>query len=211
MDCPKCMTAIHEGESFCRTCGASVATGKIGDSGDNTVRVRVINKSGGATAATTINAGGRCSYHQNQIATNVCGRCGRSICHACVRNFGGVTFCVECAAGMQQPASPTVSRVATAPAYRRPSVSMPATPGAGASLNGLAITSLICGILGFLVIPMIIAIVFGFVAISQINASGGRQGGKEMAIIGVVFSFVWLGIILIWILVAASTPYYYYY
>jgi hypothetical protein len=61
--------------------------------------------------------------------------------------------------------------------------------------NGLAVGSLVCGILaivpgcccGFFGIPLsIAAVVMGLVSMNQINASGGLQGGKGMAIAGTV-------------------------
>jgi len=63
-----------------------------------------------------------------------------------------------------------------------------------ARTNGLAIASLICGILaivpgcccGLFGIPLsIIALVMGIISISQINASQGRFVGKGLAIAGV--------------------------
>lgn len=61
--------------------------------------------------------------------------------------------------------------------------------------NGLAVAALVCGILaiipgcccGLLGIPLsIAAVVMGLVAMNQINASGGMQGGRGLAIAGLV-------------------------
>lgn len=61
--------------------------------------------------------------------------------------------------------------------------------------NGLAVASLVCGILaivpgcccGFFGLPLaILGVVLGFVSISQINASGGQIGGKNLAIAGMI-------------------------
>lgn len=61
--------------------------------------------------------------------------------------------------------------------------------------HGLAIASMICGILaiipgcccGLFGIPLsIAALVMGIVSISQINASQGQVGGKGMAIAGTI-------------------------
>lgn len=61
--------------------------------------------------------------------------------------------------------------------------------------HGLAIASMICGILalfpgcccGLFGLPLsIAAVVMGLLAMSQINQSGGQLGGKGMAIAGVV-------------------------
>ena len=50
-------------------------------------------------------------------------------------------------------------------------------PAGGASMNGLAIASFVCSIVGFLFITFIAAIVLGFVARSQIRKSAGRAEG----------------------------------
>lgn len=59
-------------------------------------------------------------------------------------------------------------------------------PAAGQSTNGLAIAALVtslvcCGPIG---------LVLGLVALSQINASQGRQGGKGLAIAGIAIGAV---------------------
>jgi hypothetical protein len=50
--------------------------------------------------------------------------------------------------------------------------------------SGLAIASLVLGILGV----SILAIIFGFVALSQVKK--GKRGGRGLAISGVVLGFV---------------------
>ena len=54
--------------------------------------------------------------------------------------------------------------------------------------SGLAIASLICGILGLLFLPGILGVIFGIMAISRINSSNGAIGGKGLAIGGLVLS-----------------------
>jgi hypothetical protein len=58
--------------------------------------------------------------------------------------------------------------------------------------NGLAIAALVCGILWLYWIGSILALVFGYVAKSQIDRSGGAQGGRGMAIAGIVLG--WVGV-----------------
>jgi uncharacterized protein DUF4190 len=59
--------------------------------------------------------------------------------------------------------------------------------------NGMAIAALCCGIAGFLcIIPAILGIIFGFVAKSQIRASGFLQRGDGMATAGIVLGIVWI-------------------
>jgi hypothetical protein len=56
--------------------------------------------------------------------------------------------------------------------------------------SGMAIASLVCGIFAFCVplLPGIIGIILGIVAIRKINSSGGAIGGKGLAIGGLVTS-----------------------
>lgn len=71
--------------------------------------------------------------------------------------------------------------------------------------NGLAIASLVCGICGFLyVIPAILGIIFGAVAVRQIKRDGTE--GRGMAIAGMAVGAAWLALValLVVVLVAAS-------
>ncbi len=56
--------------------------------------------------------------------------------------------------------------------------------------NGLAVAALISGILGFLCITAIAAIVLGIVALGQIRKTGKK--GKGLAIAGIVLGAIWL-------------------
>jgi hypothetical protein len=63
----------------------------------------------------------------------------------------------------------------------------------GGGTNGLAVASMILGILWICYIGSVLAIIFGHVALSQIKKSGDTQGGKGMAIAGLVLGY--LGIV----------------
>lgn len=61
--------------------------------------------------------------------------------------------------------------------------------------NGLAITSLVFGVLGFLVLPIVgslIGIACGVPAKRSIDRSNGRESGRELAVAGIVLSSVGL-------------------
>lgn len=63
------------------------------------------------------------------------------------------------------------------------------------STSGLAVASLVCGIVGFCVCPLsLLAIIFGHIAHSQIGRSEGAMGGSGLAIAG--FSTGYVGILL---------------
>jgi hypothetical protein len=78
-----------------------------------------------------------------------------------------------------------------APSY---SPGTPSTP----KTNGLAIASLVLGIIPCTGITSILAIVFGFIARNQIEQSGGTQQGSGMALAGIILGFVWIGISVFW-------------
>lgn len=97
------------------------------------------------------------------------------------------------------------------PAPPPPPPPQPTAPsyGAGApsasKTNGLAIASLVLGIIPCTGITSILAIVFGFIARNQIQQSGGTQQGSGMALAGIILGFVWIGIsVIYWIAVIAS-------
>jgi uncharacterized membrane protein YhaH (DUF805 family) len=72
-------------------------------------------------------------------------------------------------------------------------------------MNGLAIASFVCSIIGFLFITFIVAIVLGFVARSQIKNSAGRQKGDGLAIAGIIIGFAWLAFFVLTISINATT------
>lgn len=59
--------------------------------------------------------------------------------------------------------------------------------------NGMAIASMVLGILWLYGIGSILALVFGYSAKSQIDGSGGTQGGRGFAIAGIVLGWVGVG------------------
>ncbi|MGH9025008.1 MAG: DUF4190 domain-containing protein [Acidimicrobiia bacterium] len=81
-------------------------------------------------------------------------------------------------------------------------VGQPYSPQGGT--NGLATAALICGIVGFFcLIPAILALVFGYRARSQIDASGGERGGRGTATAGIVLGWIWIALTVLWVVVAA--------
>ena len=65
-----------------------------------------------------------------------------------------------------------------------PQIQAPARP----KTSGMAIASLVCGLLGCLVLPALLGINFGIIAIRQIDSSGGALTGKCLAVGGLVVS-----------------------
>jgi hypothetical protein len=57
----------------------------------------------------------------------------------------------------------------------------------------MAIAAMVLGIIWLYWIGSILALVFGYVAKSQIDASRGTQGGRGMAVAGIVLGWVGVG------------------
>lgn len=91
-------------------------------------------------------------------------------------------------AGPMPGYAPPTSTAGTAPAFN---------PAAPKSTNGLAIAAMVLGILWVYWIGSILALVFGYVSKGQINASGGQQGGRGMAIAGIVLGWVGIGVLIL--------------
>ena len=95
----------------------------------------------------------------------------------------GTKFCPACGTPVQPDAPPLTAGLAGAPA-----------PAAvQKSTSGLAIASMVLGILWIYWLGSILALIFGYIAKGQINQSGGRQGGKGMAIAGIVLGWIGVG------------------
>ena len=71
--------------------------------------------------------------------------------------------------------------------------------------NGLAVASLIAGIVWMWWLGSVAAVVFGHVALGQIARSGGRQTGRGMAIAGLVLGYVGIAAMLFTIAVVAAS------
>jgi uncharacterized protein DUF4190 len=69
--------------------------------------------------------------------------------------------------------------------------------------NGLAIASLVLGILWIYWIGSILAVVFGHIALNQTKKTG--QGGRGMAIAGLVLGYVGLAVVVLVVAGLAAT------
>jgi len=78
-------------------------------------------------------------------------------------------------------------------------------PGAGPrTTSGLAVASMIMGILSmlggcYLIIPVVLAVIFGHIAVSQCNKDPSLAG-KGMAVAGLVMGWIGLGLYIIIVL-----------
>jgi hypothetical protein len=131
----------------------------------------------------------------------ICAQCGAT-------SDEGQRFCYNCGARLVEPASqpvmaPPAQSLPTQPSpaplqpagYQTPGAYPPASVGYGPQVipnSPLAITSLISGIITWVVLPFvgaIVAIVTGHMARNEIRRSGGRMTGDGMAIVGMILGY----------------------
>lgn len=115
-------------------------------------------------------------------------------CPACGHSLGqeATVVCPQCGVvlipPLVQPATPPASN---------PSPAVPA------ETSGLAIASLVCGIL-FLFLPAAIgAVITGHLSRAEIRRSGGRKNGAGMALAGLILGYLGVTIIPVILLIAA--------
>ena len=99
------------------------------------------------------------------------------------------------------------SAVPPPPGYQVPAPSPyhAAPPPQRPTTDGLAVASMVLGILWIYWIGSVLAVIFAGVAIKRINASNGWRTGKGMAVAGLVLGIIALAVLVISIIgVAAS-------
>jgi type IV pilus assembly protein PilA len=115
-----------------------------------------------------------------------CTTCGHQI------PDGNPSFCPQCGTKLSPVQTPS-----STPPYP------PQAPPAAPETSGLAIVSLLCGILFFVFPAAVAAIIFGHISRSDIRRSGGRKTGAGMALAGLVLGYIGIAIIPIVLIVAA--------
>ncbi len=68
----------------------------------------------------------------------------------------------------------------------------------------MAIASLVLGLLWIWAIGSVLAIVFGHIAMGQIDRSGGLQSGRGMALAGTILGYVGTGLTVLLFLAAVG-------
>ena len=144
-----------------------------------------------------------------------CRHCGAPL-------LADAAFCTSCGQSTAE-AKTTAPPQGTPPPYAQPGYPPPGSPPPAADYgyvpypvpvqqktNGFAIASLVLGIIWIYWIGSVLALIFGYVAKGQIDRSQGTQGGRGMAIAGLVLGWVGVGILIVVIVVvaigAASAP-----
>lgn len=104
------------------------------------------------------------------------------------------------------PASSAPVAAAPAPAYARPAAGSASLPPAPQRTNPLAGWSLGLGLGSlFCIFSAIPAVICGHMAISRINRSGGREGGRGMAVAGLVIGYLMIAAIPVLLSLAIPT------
>ena len=95
------------------------------------------------------------------------------------------------------------------PAGWQPTTAPPGMPPQGLgiapprkSTNGLAIASMVLGIVGLCGVGSILALIFGYIARRQIRESMGGQGGDGMAIAGIILGWIGVAAVAVFLVVA---------
>lgn len=92
------------------------------------------------------------------------------------------------------------------PQYAQPGGQQSYGQGSSGATNGMAIAALVLSIVWLGGLGSLAAVVLGILAIRQINASAGTQGGKGLAITGTVIGGIGIvGSILFWALLFSVT------
>lgn len=170
-----------------------------------------------------------CGY-ESATQTRFCARCGQEIAPATAATEPPAPPPAPTPWGQAPPqAAPTAGPYAAPPGYGQPPPTPPTPPpypnygysnqgygygyqpaAYGPRTNGLAVTSLVLGIVGFLLcfIGPALAIVFGVIGRNQIRASGGTEQGEGLAkagiILGVIFLALWVAYFVAAIALSAS-------
>jgi type IV pilus assembly protein PilA len=112
-------------------------------------------------------------------------------CPACGNSMAaGERFCRVCG---RDGAAGTVT----------PAVTTPTVVAVPAETSGKAILSLVCGLLFFVPLAFVAAIVLGHLALSQIRKSAGRLKGEGIAMAGLVLGYIWIAGIPVFLIIAA--------
>jgi len=136
-----------------------------------------------------------------------CTRCGAAI-------TPGAKFCPACGRAVAPGPFAPAPAVAVAPApapwttggamrgYEPPTSAIDAPPEPIVPMdppknNGFAVVSLVFGCIWYFWIGSIIALIFGYIAKGQIDASQGQQKGRGFAVAGIVLGWVGMGVLAI--------------
>ncbi|HCN76993.1 MAG TPA: hypothetical protein DIT13_07350 [Verrucomicrobiales bacterium] len=92
----------------------------------------------------------------------------------------------------------------------KPAQILPSKPSATAAArtSGLAVASLVCGLIGIVIplVPALLAVIFGHIARSSIKRSAGALSGAGMALAGVIIGYLMLFVVVLAIAASLLVP-----
>lgn len=136
------------------------------------------------------------------------------VCPNCqTENADTTRFCTQCGNSLGDVLPSTTEHhipPAAALPYQASQPSVPyqqptAYPPIAQETNNKALWSLVMGIIGIFIFPVIFnvpAIILGYIAKNEISRSGGREAGRGMALAGIILGWVGLFLGIIWVVVA---------
>ncbi|MEA2458687.1 MAG: hypothetical protein QOC95_1659 [Thermoleophilaceae bacterium] len=80
----------------------------------------------------------------------------------------------------------------------------PVPYGPQPTTNGLAVASLVAGVFWVMWLGSVLAVVFGHVALNQIEKSDGRESGRGIAIAGLVLGYIGVAVLVVVLLTVAA-------
>jgi len=152
----------------------------------------------------------KCYKHPDVDAAATCVVCGKAVCAECAVDVAGRIHCQECVANPTQARS---QRALTPPANRMARISMFCGLGGWLlwlflccfnSTIGAIIVAATLGLAYLCILPIsflplvgwIAGVATGHMGIKEIGESGGAEGGREMALAGLISGYVGLGLTL---------------
>ncbi len=125
-------------------------------------------------------------------------------------NLDDAQFCQMCGRSLAAAEGEPLAASMLGQTRPQPSPTSPAAPQPPAAFppetSGMAVGSLICGILFVFFPAAITAVVLGHISRSQIRRSAGRLKGEGMALAGLILGYVGIGFMTILILAAIAIP-----
>ena len=100
----------------------------------------------------------------------------------------------------QQPSAPPPQPNYGAPVQGQPYGQQPV-----AKTNGLAVASLVLGLLWICYLGSVLAVIFGHIGLSQIKNSGGTQTGQGLAIAGLILGYLGIAVLVLSLLLGFGT------
>jgi len=113
--------------------------------------------------------------------------------------------CRHCGSDLTQRPDPQVATQTAALVDARAVGAATPVGGRTRGVNGMAVASLVLGILWLWWIGSILALVFGYMGKAQIDASGGRQEGRGLAVAGIVLGWIGVGVLALTFLLYSSS------